>query len=66
MNWEKILYVQYLIQLMALVTINNYLLFSVSYFVMVILHVLIPAGHLQGGYLQKNTFIMNAAQDLHI
>lgn len=60
MNWEKVLYVQYLIQLKAHVTIN------VCYFVMVILHVSISKGHLQGDYLQRNIFILNAVQDLHI
>jgi hypothetical protein len=44
-NWET---VQYFVQLIAHVTVNNY---SVCYFLMLLLHVLASTGHLQGGHL---------------
>jgi len=44
----------------ARVIINN------NYFVMIVLHFSARIGHLQGIHLQRNTFIINAVQDVYI
>ena len=31
---------------------------------MLLLHVLVPIDHLQGGYLQRNSFAINAVNDI--
>ena len=50
---------QYFIQLTAHVTINTFLFF------ILLSHILAHKGHLQGGYLQRKTFIMYAVQDMY-
>ena len=59
--WNNQQIIQYLIQQIAHVTINNHLLF-----VMFLIHILTSIGHLQGGNLQRNTVITNAVKDVHI
>jgi hypothetical protein len=39
---------------------------AVSYFVMLLVHVLASMSHLQGGHLQGNTFKTNVLNDVHI
>ena len=51
--------IQYLIHLIAHLTTN------MSYFVVLILHVSAPIGHLQEGNLQQNTFVTSVAQGVH-
>jgi hypothetical protein len=43
-----------------------YVIINKNYFVMIVLHFSASVGHFQGIRLQRNTFIINAVQDVYI